>query len=182
MNPLTFFQYIQIKRSDDMMLIYIIYDLIFQLGFWWYLPYYLFHTVDISFLDLHQSFYGPLSSLYPWTFPATTGVSWWFHLLLRLVWRLTLHSTCCGNAFARVCSCTAVNQQSYLEKNKLVTFRLVRWWSFQDIEVVVWTLLFSLLLGEMSLSDEHFFQMGWNHQLDILRWWWDGDFFFFRSY
>ena len=140
------------------MLIYIIlYDLIFQLWFWCYLPY-LFHTVDISFLDLHQSFYGPLSSLYPWTFPATTGVSWWFHLLLRLVWRLTLHSTCCGNAFARVCSCTAVNQQSYLERTSWWPSdwwdgdlsNISRWW-FQHV-------LFSLLLGEMSLSDEHFFR------------------------
>ena len=62
-NPLTFFQYIQIKRSDDMMLIYIIYDLIFQLWFWCYLPY-LFHTVDVSCAPapvLLWSFIKPLS-------------------------------------------------------------------------------------------------------------------------
>ena len=131
--------------------------------FWWYLPCF-FHPVDVFEFGPAPvtSLYGPISSLYPCTFTATTRVSLWFHLLLRLGWRLTLHSTCCGNAFARVCSCTAVNQQSYLEEKK-------SWWlfmrfgqPFQDIHgytkmVVRWS-PFLLQLWELHLR---FWFLGW---------------------
>lgn len=100
------------------------FNFIFQLWFWWYLPCFDSSSWCFEFGPAPvTSLYGPISNLYPWRFTATTRVSLWFHLLLRLGWRLTRHSTCCGNAFARVCSCTAVNQQSYLEEKN-------SWWLF----------------------------------------------------